>query len=173
MGAMEINKSGTTARDGLSGGVDGPNAVGVGILVRGLSDGLWLNTEQALDLRQCGQDALFRPSLYFLEGKLQQGGQVLVAGHTKLGAQRALAHAAIDFCTQLRDCLGLRFRRIWSKDVWAELVAGDAGGQLDCDATFCGNATAVIPAGYRRRFDAEKLSKSLLASCRLNCSIKG
>lgn len=80
--------------------------------------------------------------------------------------------ADIDFCAQLRDCLGLGFRRIWPKDVRAKLVAGDAGGQLDCDATFCGNATAVVPAGYRRRLDAEKLSKSLLAPCRLNCSIE-
>lgn len=45
MGAMEINKSGTTAREGLSGGIDRPDAVGVGILVRGLGGGLWLNTE--------------------------------------------------------------------------------------------------------------------------------
>jgi len=173
MGAMEINKSGTTARDGLSSGVDRGDAIRVGILVRGLSSGLCLNTEQTLDLRQRGQDALFRPRLYLFHGKLQQGGQVLVAIHTELGAQRALAHAAIDFCAQLRDCFGLGFRRIWPKDVRAELVAGDASGQLDCDATFCGNATAVVPAGYRRRFDAEKLSKSLLAPCRLNCSIEG
>jgi hypothetical protein len=173
MGAMEINYSGTTARDGLSGGVDRGDAICVGIIVRGLSSGLGLSAEQALDLRQGGQNALLWPCRNLFDGKLQQGGQVLVAGHTKLGAQRALAHAAIDFCAQLCDCLGLGFRRIWPKDVWAELVAGDASGQLDCDATFCGNAAAVVPAGYRRRLDAEKLSKSLLAPCRLNCSIEG
>lgn len=173
MNAMEINKSGTTARDGLSSGVDRGDAIRVGIPVRGLSSGLCLNTEQTLDLRQRGQDPLFWPRLYLLHGQLQQDGQVLVAIHTELGAQRALAHTAIDFCAQLRDCLGLGFRRIWPKDVRTKLVAGDAGGQLNCDATFCGNAAAVVPAGYRRRLDAEKLSKSLLAPCRLNCSIEG
>ncbi len=70
MGAMEINESGMTARDGLSGGVDRPDAIRVGILDRVLSSCLWFNTEKALDLR--------------------------VAVHTELGAQCALTHAAVD-----------------------------------------------------------------------------
>lgn len=97
MGAMEINKSGATAREGLSGGVDGPNAVGVGILVRGLSDSLWLNTEQALDLRQGWQSALFGPCLDLCGRKLEQGGQVPIACDTKPGTQGAFAHSAVDF----------------------------------------------------------------------------
>lgn len=97
MGAMEINKSGTTARDGLSGGVDGPNAVGVGILVRGLGGGLWLSTEQPLDLRQGWESALFGPCLDLLGRKLEQGGQVPIACDAKPRAQRAFAHSAVDF----------------------------------------------------------------------------
>jgi hypothetical protein len=170
---MEINKSGTTARDALSGGVDRTNAVGVGIVVCGNRSGLSLDTKQTLDLRQCGQDALVRPPRYLFHGQLQQGRQVLVAIDTELGAQRALGDAAVDLCAQLRDFLALGSRRVWPKHVWAELVTGDPSRQLDCDATFCWNATAVVPAGYRRRLDAEKLSKSLLATCRLNCSIEG
>jgi hypothetical protein len=173
MGAMEINKSGTTASDGLSGGVDRADTIRVGILVRWLSSSLWLNAEQSLDLRQCGQDALFRPTLYLFQGKLQQGRQVLIAVHTEPGAQRALGDAAVDLCAQLHDFLLLGSRRVWPKHVWAQLVTGDPSRQLDCDATFCWNATAVVPTGYRRRLDAKKLSKSLLATCRLNCSIEG
>ena len=97
MGAMEINKSGTTARGGLLGGIDGPNAVGVGILVRGLDCGLWLNTEQALDLRQSWQSALFGPCLDLLRRKLEQGGQVTIACYAKPRTQRAFAHSAVDF----------------------------------------------------------------------------
>ncbi|PZS98286.1 hypothetical protein A7X83_02895 [Stenotrophomonas maltophilia] len=83
---MEINESGMTARDGLSGGVDRADAIRVGILDRGLSSCLWFNTEKALDLRERGQNALLRPCLHLFHGKLQQGGQVLVAVHTELGA---------------------------------------------------------------------------------------
>lgn len=173
MGAMEINKSGTTTRDGLSSGVDRRDSIRVGILHRGLNSGLCLNAKQALNLRQRGQDALFRPSLYLFQGKLQQSGQVPIAVHTKLGAQRALGNAALELCAQLHDFLALGSRRVWPKHVWAELVTGDPSRKLDCDATFCWNATAVVPAGYRRRLDTEKLSKSLLATCRLNCSIEG
>ncbi len=97
MGAMEINNSGTTARDGLSGGVDRGDAIRVGILVRGLSSGLGLNAEQAADLRQCRQDALFRPCLDFLSRKLEQGSQVPIACDAKPRTQRALAHSGVDF----------------------------------------------------------------------------
>lgn len=97
MGAMEINKSGTTARDGLSGGIDGPNAVGVGILVRGLGGGLWLSTEQPLDLRQGWESALFGPCLDLLGRKLEQGGQVPIVCDAKPRTQRAFAHSAVDF----------------------------------------------------------------------------
>jgi len=173
MGAMEINKSGTTARNGLSGGVDGTDAAGIGILVRLLSSCLRRATEKALDLRQRRQNAILRPRRNVLHGKLQQGGQVLITVHTELGAQRALGDAAVDLRVQLHDFLALRFRRIWPKHVWAELVTGDPSGQFNRDATFRWNATAVVPAGYRRRLNAEKLSKGLLATCRLNCSIEG
>ncbi len=175
MGAMQINKSGMTARDGLSGAVDGPNTVGVRIIVCGLGHWRSLNTEQALDLRQRGQSTLLRPSLDLFYGQLQQDGEVLVAANTEPVAQRALteANVALHLYAQLRAYLTLGFGRIWPEDVRAELVTGDASRHFNCDATFCWDATAVVPAGYRRRLDAEELSKSLLATCRLNCSIEG
>lgn len=114
MGAMEINKTGTTARDGLSGGVDGANAISVGIVVRRLSSSPWFTTEQTLDLRQGRQNALLRPCLDLFGRKLQQGGKVFVAGHAEPCAQRAFTHAEIYSC---RDDLARNLVRL-PEDHW-------------------------------------------------------
>lgn len=173
MGAMEINKSGTTARDGLSGGVDRGDAILVGIIVRGLSSGLGPSAQQALDLRQGGQNALLWPCRNLFKRELQQGGQVFVAGHTELGAERALTHPAVNLCTKLLRSLTGGTSRIWPENVGPQLMARYAGRKLNRNAALCRNAPAVVPTRNGWRLDTKKLGKRLLAACRLNCSIEG
>ncbi len=172
MDAMEINNSGTKARDGLSGGVDRADAIGVGIGVCGRRNRRNFHAEQALDLGQCGQDALFGPRLHLCGGELKQGCEMTVTRDAEPSAQRALAHSNVDFCTQLRESFALDtgFR---PENVRAQLVARHASGLLDGYASLRRHSAAVVPAGNRRRLDAKKLGKSLLATCRLNCSIEG
>lgn len=172
MGAMEINNAGTTARDGLSGGVDRADAIGVGIGVCVRRNRRNFHTEQALDVGECGQDALFGPRLHLCDGELEQGCEMTVTRDAEPSAQRALAHSTVDFCTQLRESFALDtgFR---PENVRAQLVARHARGLLDGYASLRRHSAAVVPARNRRRFDAKKLGKSLLATCRLNCSIEG
>lgn len=161
-----------TAR-GTSGHFDLGDAVMVDIPGDDRIGRLAVTTEQALDLRKNGQRTLLWPALDFFGRDLQQGGQVLVAGDAKSSAKRTLGHAAINLYAELRDCFGLRPGRIWSENVGTELVARDPSSPLDRYAALRRNPAPVVPAGNRGRLDAEKLSESLLATCRLNCSIKG
>lgn len=80
-----------TAR-GTSGRIDRDDSVMVEIRGGYGIRRFWLYAEQALDLRQRGQRTLFRPRLDQFDRKLEQGGQVLVVGNAKPGAQRAFTH---------------------------------------------------------------------------------
>lgn len=117
-----------------------------------------LSAEQALDLRQRGQRTLFRPRLNLFGRELQQSGQVLVAIHTELGAQRALAHAAIDQGRHLRFRLGFLYSSArlpanrWARaeNEWKEVIArySAASDLFDLDGPLCPDrGCAVLPLG--------------------------
>ncbi len=85
MGAMEINKSGTTARDGLSGGVDRGDAPHVGVRFdagRRRDSFRAENRENAWEGRHSGIEF---PSGYTFRGKRQNDSEMCVVGQTELG----------------------------------------------------------------------------------------
>ncbi|WP_244900801.1 MULTISPECIES: hypothetical protein [Stenotrophomonas] len=112
----------------MSGNLQRGIAVFIGVMRRWLRLGLFLDAEQTLDLRQRRQGALLCPALNLLGGELQHFGQLLVGAHAQPGAQRALAHAAIDFRSNPSQ---------WTitgsvpEHIGTKVVTRDPGGSLD------------------------------------------
>lgn len=133
MGAMDRDNSGTTARDGLSGGIDRANAVGVGVVVDRSRDGLLGDAEQAKNLRQRGNGAADRPERNLLRREAKHLGQVRIAGEAESVQQLLLGYR--------REVGG------GTEDLGAQLMAGDASGPLDAQGMGRRDAAARLPVG--------------------------
>lgn len=119
MGAMEINNSGTTARDGLSGGVDRTDAANVGVRIdagRRSDNG---GAQDGQDAWQGRHSCVQLPSSNAVHRQGQHNSKMRVAGQTELGEK-----------IPLRD-RGQPGER--SEDFRAEVMARNARDRFDGD----------------------------------------
>lgn len=131
MGAMDRDNSGTTARDGLSGGIDRADAVGIGVEADRGDRGLVGNAEQTQNLRQRGHGASARPERYLLDRQGQHDGQVGVGAEAELFQQLLLGD---------RSKVGGG-----AEDLRAQFMPGNARGPLDSQDLGSGDAGPGFP----------------------------
>lgn len=131
MGAMEINKSGTTATDGLSGGVDGGDPVEVRIrLGRGKTQSR-SGTKHSENAGQCRHGCVDLPRGDALNGESEHHSQMSVTGQPELLQQLLLGD-------------GRKSDR-WPEDLRAQIVPGHPGYALDRDRHCCGDPASRTP----------------------------
>nr|DAI92582.1 MAG TPA: hypothetical protein [Caudoviricetes sp.] len=132
----------------ISGHLQGGVTVLVGVVRRGLRLRLLLEAQQAMDLRQRRQHALFRPALNLLGRQLQHLRQLLVSRQAQPGAQRALAHAAVD---QLVDHSARHIlHRLRTENSWEQLEATHraTGCEVDLNSPLgLDGSCSVLPLG--------------------------
>lgn len=131
MGAMDRDKSGTTARDGLLGGVDRADAVGVGVGADRRGGSLGSNAEQLQNLRHRRHRAGDRPGRDLIDGQAQHLGQVGVGAEPELVEQLLLGHR--------REVSGR------AEDLRAEFMPGDPRGAFDAERLSRRDAGSGLP----------------------------
>lgn len=131
MGAMDRDNSGTTARDGLSGGVDRADAVSVGVGADRSGGSLGGDAEQLQNLRHRGHCAGDWPGRDLLSWQAQHLGQVGVGAEPELVEQLLLGNR--------RQVSGR------AEDLRAEFMPGDPRGALNAERLSRRDAGSGLP----------------------------
>lgn len=128
---MEINNSGTTARDGLSGGVDRANAVRVGIGFDARNSTGWRSTQDGENTGQSRDSCVQLPRCDAIHREGQDDGQVCVIGEAELCQQLPLGHRG-------QPAQG-------PENVGAKVMAGNASDRFDGDGHGRGHTPPGAP----------------------------
>ena len=134
MGAMEINNSGTAARDGLSGGVDRANAVRVKVGFDTQGRNGWGNTKDGEDTGQGRHSCVQLPRCDTVHREGQDDGQMCVTGEAEPRQQLPLGHRG-------ETCQG-------PENVGAKVVPGNTSDGFDGDGHGRGHSAPGAPIAH-------------------------